>query len=385
MKVSVVSCHWLFAEGLRGCDARTARGPSADIHHSAPIDRDLRCAPTFSIQHYPFRRGFSFTEILFAVMILGIGFIMVAAMFPVAIKQTELTAQETTSANMGTIGVDAIEQVAASSLLPTGLSPALQGSLPNPPLQVIHSPVWTFHDPRLPLLTTQSGVVTPAYNGTPTRDQIWQTVCGNLILSSDPRYAWVPMYRRDLILDNNTGRYFPSSMVQLTLIGVQTRNQSRYTQARDLTPLPLNDPTAEATLEGHLYNAGVRGSSPTGGPGSITFYNADGRLAEGSFAVISDDAQPYTNSAGVVYNGQYNGWIVRVGTFRPDLTANYQAPPYELVPGYDLPMQVSLGTPSAPAVVIFVGRGLTNPSLHGGGFDGIAQDISVFMTYVRVH
>ena len=32
-------------------------------------------------------RGFSFTEVLFAVMILGIGFIMVAAIFPVAIQQ----------------------------------------------------------------------------------------------------------------------------------------------------------------------------------------------------------------------------------------------------------------------------------------------------------
>ncbi len=45
------------------------------------------------------RHGFSFVEILFAVMILGIGFIMVAAMFPVAIKQTDEAIQETTTAN----------------------------------------------------------------------------------------------------------------------------------------------------------------------------------------------------------------------------------------------------------------------------------------------
>src|SRR5689334_12002195 len=39
--------------------------------------------------------GFTFTEILFALMILGIGFIMVAAMFPVAIRQTQQTVLET--------------------------------------------------------------------------------------------------------------------------------------------------------------------------------------------------------------------------------------------------------------------------------------------------
>src|SRR5882672_5687873 len=44
------------------------------------------------------RPAFSFTEILFAIMILGIGFIMVAAMFPVALSQTESSSQETIGA-----------------------------------------------------------------------------------------------------------------------------------------------------------------------------------------------------------------------------------------------------------------------------------------------
>ncbi len=38
------------------------------------------------------RRGFAFTEVLFAVMVLGLGFIMIAAMFPVTISQTQATA-----------------------------------------------------------------------------------------------------------------------------------------------------------------------------------------------------------------------------------------------------------------------------------------------------
>src|SRR5438309_8931756 len=40
------------------------------------------------------RHGFTFMEILFAVMILGIGFIMVAAMFPAALKQTQGNIEE---------------------------------------------------------------------------------------------------------------------------------------------------------------------------------------------------------------------------------------------------------------------------------------------------
>ena len=48
----------------------------------------------------PARRGFSFTEILFAVMILGIGFIMIAAIFPVALQQTETSQAETVGAGL---------------------------------------------------------------------------------------------------------------------------------------------------------------------------------------------------------------------------------------------------------------------------------------------
>src|SRR6478752_1573982 len=62
-----------------------------------------RCAFSFTAsgfwllasgRHSTFRRAFSFAEILFAVMILGIGFIMVAAMFPVAIRQTQSTVED---------------------------------------------------------------------------------------------------------------------------------------------------------------------------------------------------------------------------------------------------------------------------------------------------
>src|SRR2546422_3024300 len=46
------------------------------------------------------RRGFTFTEVMFAVILLGIGFIMLAGMFPVAIQQTQTNVEESTASTL---------------------------------------------------------------------------------------------------------------------------------------------------------------------------------------------------------------------------------------------------------------------------------------------
>src|SRR5438045_5186818 len=58
--------------------------------------RGRQCRPTGRPRAA--RRGFSFAEVMFAVIVLGIGFIMVAAIFPVAIQQTKTTADDTHAA-----------------------------------------------------------------------------------------------------------------------------------------------------------------------------------------------------------------------------------------------------------------------------------------------
>src|SRR6266446_1174955 len=63
------------------------------------------------------RGGFSFTEILFAVMILGIGFIMVAAMFPVALQQTDNSMQETVAAQVARSGIAYMTQLGQSTFI----------------------------------------------------------------------------------------------------------------------------------------------------------------------------------------------------------------------------------------------------------------------------
>src|SRR5258706_15045253 len=82
-----------------------------------------------------FRRGFTFTEVMFAVILLGIGFIMLAGMFPVAIQQTQTNVQESTASTVAQSAAHSLEQtLTQSDLPPTGRlippTPAIPGWQP---------------------------------------------------------------------------------------------------------------------------------------------------------------------------------------------------------------------------------------------------------------
>src|SRR4051812_44241091 len=64
------------------------------------------------------RLGFAFTEVLFAVMVLGIGFIMIAAMFPVTIRQTQNTMQDTHGANTAKGALAYLQSIASNANFP---------------------------------------------------------------------------------------------------------------------------------------------------------------------------------------------------------------------------------------------------------------------------
>src|SRR3954447_1513032 len=78
------------------------------------------------------RRGFAFTEILFAVMILALGFIMIAAMFPVTIRQTQSTVEETSGAHLAKGAVDYLQSIASDDMFPYTVPPKT-GIIPPPP------------------------------------------------------------------------------------------------------------------------------------------------------------------------------------------------------------------------------------------------------------
>src|SRR4051794_1822618 len=101
------------------------------------------------------RTGFTFIEILFAVMILGIGFIMIAGIFPVAISQTATTQADTIGAAVSAHGTNSVISIGAglSSIPPTG--------------QVIRF-----------------------------QDAAWDAIKGNQIFPGDRRFAWIPLLKR---------------------------------------------------------------------------------------------------------------------------------------------------------------------------------------------
>jgi Tfp pilus assembly protein PilV len=61
------------------------------------------------------RSGFSFAEVMFAVAILGVGFVMVAAVFPLAAEQTRSTADEAVAANLAGAAITTIQNVTTST------------------------------------------------------------------------------------------------------------------------------------------------------------------------------------------------------------------------------------------------------------------------------
>src|SRR5215208_1939664 len=81
------------------------------------------------------RAGFTFTEVMFAVILLGIGFIMLAGMFPVAIQQTQTNIEESTASTLVQMATRSLEEsMTRDDMRPTGdLNPPTGGPAPSVP------------------------------------------------------------------------------------------------------------------------------------------------------------------------------------------------------------------------------------------------------------
>src|SRR5712671_3515627 len=139
------------------------------------------------------RRGFTFTEVMFAVILLGIGFIMLAGMFPVAIQQTQTNMQESTASTT----VQAAHRYLEQTLTQADVQPTI---VPGP------YPYPSFF--RLTERCDNTGVYF-AQDMT-----LWDKLRGGFILSQDPRFAWTAIYKR------NPGDNF----AQVIIFALQARN-----------------------------------------------------------------------------------------------------------------------------------------------------------------
>ena len=194
------------------------------------------------------RAGFSFAEVLFAVIILGIGFILVAAIFPVAIQQTQSSAEDAAGAAAARQAAAAIAELTApagnvytsAANVTSGFSgpvTQLTGATANPQYTPVPQNTAALLTPptginavaSLPLFpptvknyvlpaSPGSGVVPPPAVVAAFSGPRWDAIRGNVILQTDPRYAYVPFYRRE------NG----SPTMQLIVVAVAARNQVTY-------------------------------------------------------------------------------------------------------------------------------------------------------------
>ncbi|MGB7156606.1 MAG: hypothetical protein WBD40_00985 [Tepidisphaeraceae bacterium] len=291
---------------------------------------------------------------MFAVVVLGIGFIMIAAMFPVAISQSKSTQEETNAAAIARGGVNYLKTIATEVNMPP------TNTAPGTPDRVV-----PFTSPGNPPTTPNVGS--------------WEAVRGNLILPNDPRYAFVPLYRRQ------TG----STSAQVFVVATQVRARPRYDEKDTLTPTTAG----EGNLQAHLVEVTVTEDPPASGIYKILFDDpvATGpdmrqAVAEGAYVIIARDPGHAASSSPT---GTFNGRVYRIGAQFTDATGAPVLNTWTFQPGNEYVPQAGpdgivktgddyeIGT---ACLAYIVGREL-KPS---GEFTGPVQDISIYTSFIQV-
>jgi hypothetical protein len=280
---------------------------------------------------------------MFAVIVLGIGFIMVAAVFPVAIQQSAATSEETTGASIARGAVNYLQTIATNITMPsTSTGTAIRASVVN-------------------------------FSNVPAGTSGWEALRGNLILPDNPRFAWVALYRRE----------FNAPSAQVIVIPVQCRNRSSYI-SDDTSGLEI-DTTPDVTgappaAQANLYARDVEFTITNDGVGTgidtIVFTAGEVEaVAEGCYVIVGQDA------LGAPDTGYFNGRIYRVGALRNDLPPNT----YELSAGNDFTPEdpgSGLVTDLTDATGFVVGKEVVDPA--GKTYEGPAQDVGIYTTFIQV-
>ena len=161
--------------------------------------------PARPTQSAPARRGFTFIEVMFAVLVLGVGVVMVATMLPVAIKQVQ----------------DTREGVAATATIEAGfhqieLAHAEGAAMPITQAAGDPQRPWTY-----PSLDNPPAIApaTPFVNVEP-----FVRTFGNRVNTADPTMMWVPFYTRQSTAEP----------AQVAMVAVRARNIEAFPTADNL-------------------------------------------------------------------------------------------------------------------------------------------------------
>lgn len=325
-----------------------------------------------AMQHNLARRGFSFTELLFAVVILGIGFIMIAAIFPVAIQQSKESTDQVIASEFARSLTVQIERAATSEMFPaTGYGAANQVG------QLV--PIRTSSGLPGGILASQTTILARLTAADGVNSKPWIDLHGFSINGSDPRYGAVVLYRRDGSPADLTGASW-SPFVQLTVLVTQSRNRPLY--ARD--DAYAADGNVMLNLQARPVTFSVDGGVT---PSRLSINTASEAyaqcLGDGAFVVLASDVN--SSALAPADRGLYNGRVFRVGglvTLAPNQAV------YELQPGFDFPPDAGPdrrpGNADDVAQLDDVTGFVVGRAWENGRAEGAVQDIAVYTTVIRV-
>jgi len=262
--------------------------------------------------------GVTFTEILFAILILGIGAIMLAGVFPVAIEQSKKNSEEGNAA--------AIARGAMALLTRT------MNASNTPPT---------------------NGVIVPLQSELP----LWQSIQGNVVASADPSFAWAGLYSRD------TG----SSVARVNVFVLRCRARSSYQTVLDTGSY---DPSSAYAASLEPRSVAVDVTDNPSGQDTLRFTDSPG--VNPSVNAASPGAYVLIASTGAL--GETAGRVYRLGEL---IDATQQI--WSLDPG----MGVRDATENlSGATAYLVGRGYADPTAPASGYDGHAQDVAMYASFV---
>jgi Tfp pilus assembly protein PilV len=303
-------------------------------------------------------RGVTFTEVMFAVVVLGIGFIMLAAIFPVAIMQTKTSLEQTQGAALSRSALRYMEQV--GTLTDNGnpaksLLEVTDGGVVGSPAKVV--------------------AITNNPAASATAQALFHAASGDMIRADDPRYAFIPLYRRATVsITVPFTANIPAPYAQVFVFAVQIRATDNhpggtYNVAQDV--LRPTTTTLPAVLEPRVAQVTLKYVDGTDN-NVIEFTAGSESVGEGSYVIIAD--------------GTSSGRIYRIGSLLTGDPSTGKAK-WQLAPGYELKSDNSEDVATATAAYV-VGKQLQNPTQAfsaSNPYINIVQDVGCYTTFVRVN
>jgi prepilin-type N-terminal cleavage/methylation domain-containing protein len=330
----------------------------------APVTPCLRAATR---SRRPSRPGFTFIEVLFAIIILGVGLIMIAGMIPVAIQQGQKSQEDLS----GRIACDNGYAIVRAKLYEATASTDLQPT---------HSPPATVGGANTPVVPRMD------YGPSSASATWFATFQSDRISANDPRFQWFPFYQREI----GSGRV---NVIILTGRRISTDiglNGERYwpnfafgiadNQPQEGTAIFVDgeSPNCSARLSAAGINASVV-AARTATTDYVIFTgftnsDADDAPVDGAFVIIGEAPAGADAS-------RNTGRIFRIGT---QMSAGNKSV-WTLDPAYDLAARSdgadqSLEDFGRASAIYVLGRGLRDPSSPSGPanpYVGAAQDVAV--------